>query len=44
MEITDLKGLAIFMGIVGAYTFVLLGCMGRVVKHMEELEIRNLVA
>jgi hypothetical protein len=36
----EIQGLLIFMGIVGAYTFIILGCMerrlGRVVKHMEE--------
>jgi len=40
MEIDELKGLVIFVGIVGVYTFVLLGCMerrlDRVVKHIEE--------
>jgi len=40
MEIAELKGLVIFVGVVGAYTFVLLGCMkrrlDRVVKQIEE--------
>jgi hypothetical protein len=36
MEIEEVKGLVIFMGIVGVYTFVLLGCMERRLKHIEE--------
>lgn len=40
MEIEEVKGLVIFMGIVGVYTFVLLGCMERrlfrILKHIED--------
>ena len=40
MEIDELKGLVIFVGIVGVYIFVLLGCMerrlDRVLKQVEE--------
>jgi hypothetical protein len=34
MEIEELKGLVIFIGIVGAYTFVLLGCLERRLKKV----------
>jgi hypothetical protein len=30
----EIQGLVIFMGIVGAYTFVLLGCMERRMKKV----------
>ena len=43
METADVAGLVIFVGMVGAYTFILLGCleqrlkkMDRVVKKCEE--------
>ena len=36
MEIDELKGLVIFVGIVGVYTFVLLGCMERRLFRVEE--------
>lgn len=40
MSYDEFKGLVIFVGIVGLYSFVLLGCMGRHVdrieRHIEE--------
>lgn len=40
MEIQELKGLVIFVGIVAAYSFVLFGCMAhrlnRIVRQIEE--------
>jgi len=37
MEIEALKGLVIFAGIVGVYTFVLLGCLERRLKKVARI-------
>ena len=34
MEIEAIKGIVIFVGIVGAYTFVLLGCLEQRLKKV----------
>lgn len=35
MQTEDLKGLVIFIGIVGMYTFVLFGCMTRSLARVD---------
>lgn len=37
METADLKGLVILVGLVGAYAFVLLGCLERRLKKVGAL-------
>ena len=37
MGIDELKGLVIFVGIIGAYTFVLFGCMERRLKRLDRV-------
>ena len=37
MDINDVKGLVIFAGIVGVYSFVLLGCLAKHVKKIQRL-------
>jgi hypothetical protein len=37
METADVVGLIIFVGTVGAYTFILLGCLERSLKKVERV-------
>jgi hypothetical protein len=37
METADVAGLVIFVGMVGAYTFILLGCIERRLKKVDKV-------
>jgi len=37
METADVTGLIIFVGMVGAYTFILLGCLERRLKKVDRV-------
>jgi len=37
MEAADVTGLIIFVGMVGAYTFILLGCLERRLKKVDKV-------
>ena len=37
METADVAGLVIFVGMVGAYTFILLGCLERRLKKLDRV-------
>jgi|LakMenE18May11ns_1017448.scaffolds.fasta_scaffold9795843_2 hypothetical protein len=37
METADVAGLIIFVGMVGVYTFILLGCLERSLKKVERV-------
>jgi hypothetical protein len=37
MEAADVTGLIIFVGMVGAYTFILLGCLERRLKKVDRV-------
>ena len=37
MKTDDVAGLVIFVGMVGAYTFVLLGCLERRLKKLDKV-------
>jgi hypothetical protein len=37
METADVAGFVIFMGMVGAYTFILLGCIERSLKKVDRV-------